>query len=71
MPIEYCEAAAGGTCSDLKASYSGQDGVPLAALLLYAWKWMDGQCLTLLSNATQWKEKSVPHLTIQSRLPES
>lgn len=29
MPIEYCEAAAGGTCSDLKAIYSGQDGVPL------------------------------------------
>lgn len=34
IAIEHCEAAAGGTCSDLKASYSGQDGVPLTALLL-------------------------------------
>ncbi len=48
MPIEYCEAAAGGTCSDLKAIYSGQDRAPLTTLLLlYAWKWMDGQCLSL------------------------
>lgn len=47
------EAAAGGTCTDLKASYSGQDGAPLPSLLpcfsslevdgwsasCYQWKW--------------------------------
>lgn len=54
MPIEHCEAAAGGTCSDLKAIYSVQNGVPLTTLLLLkGWKWMDGQCLSLNSIAAQ------------------
>lgn len=68
MPIEYCEAAAGGTCSGLKAIYSGQDGVPLTTLLFIPGSGWMFQCLSTQSIATQLchheNEREVsPHLT--------
>lgn len=72
MPIEYCEAAAGGTCSGLKAIYSGQDGVPLTTLLFIPGSgWMVSvyprKALQHSSVIMKMKEKSVLTLPNQSR----
>ena len=37
------EAAAGGTCTDLEASYSGQDGGASPRFAFHPWRRMDGQ----------------------------
>lgn len=63
MPIEYCEAAAGGTCSDLKTIYSGQDGVPLTALLFISGRgWMVSvySCKVLQHSSLIMKRKEYP-----------
>lgn len=72
MPIEYCEAAAGGTCSDLKAIYSGQDRVPLTipCFFIPGSGWMVSVCPRKVfakgsSVIMKMREKSAPTLPVQ------